>query len=735
MSASPSGMSNGRTPTPNAGPGGAPQFIRKPKAADPLRPRTKKPVRRPNVAPGTNGAASGKAPAEKAFHGAGQGLFPRPKPNPNLPKANGGWTHAPQGEYHDFPLVTTKRALREGLRHHIARFTAKRDVDPADQDEFTRPLALHRRDPRQPARGEAPKEEAPVPGEPMDSKEKEKLEILKAEKEARRAADLAQIAPTGNNAAAAVKKPQAFRNEKTTQVHRLDKTAQQKKESDLRYEEALPWHLEDADNKNTWVGNYEAALSDTNVILLVDGGTFRMVPLEKWYKFTPKNQFKTLTIEEAEAQIAKKTKESRWVMKTQEKQKKEEEDANNRRAAYGLYTVKSESNTFKNAKRETQDTDDLDFEADDLFQDDDEQVTMEPDKDEDVKDSKDRIKREMLGANLFGEADEGEVDQELDAEEKEALRRKKLGKGVKKALKKREQNLIYESDSEHPYSSSSEDDTSDEEKQAEIDRKKDEEAKAKAKLESSKAPSGTSSKGTNTPSGRPKHSDPLMRNKLKRPGSPNLSETEASGNESARKKHKKKHGQSSSQATGSSTPAPGTRPLSPTPGGQPQSPRKSSLVKLSMNPSKLADIQSSPPNPSPTGAMSDGEATGGEMSDGAGGKKKKIKLNYGKGSPSGSRAGSPAAGRSGSVGAGGSRAGTPASQGPSGARSPGSGPLQVSEVIAAIPSTGTSITDLMKKFAGRVGDKKGEQTDKKEFIKMVKENSVYGPDKLLRPKT
>ncbi|KAL3420112.1 transcription initiation factor IIF subunit alpha [Phlyctema vagabunda] len=839
MSASPSGMSNGRTPTPNAGPGGPPQFVRKAKAADPLRAR-KKPVRRPmNPA---NPSTNGLAPAQKPYQGAAQGLYPLPQPASNLPKSNGDWTHAPQGDYQDFPLITTKRALKEGLRCHIARFAAKREIDPTDQEDFTRPLALHRRDPRQPPRAEAAKEDDPTAGVELDSKEREKLEILKAEKDARRAADLAQIAPSGNNAAAlAAKKTQAFRNEKTSQVHRVDRTAKQKKESDLRYEEALPWHLEDADSKNTWVGNYEAALSDTNVVLIMDGNNFRMVPIEKWYKFTPKNQFKTLTIEEAEAQMSKKTKESRWVMKTQEKQKKEEEDQNNRRQAYGLYTVKSESSTFKNAKKETQDADDLDFEADDLFQDDDEQVTVEPDKDEDVKDAKDRIKREQLGANLFGDADEGEVDLELNEEKREAEKRKKLGKGVKKALKKREQNLIYDSESEHPYSSSSDDDTSDEEKQKEIDRKKDEEAKNKIKLES-KVASGTSSKGTNTPLGRPpKQADPMKKSKsLKRPGSPNLSETEASGNESSRKKHKKH---------GTSTPIPGSRPMSPAPGSQSgQTPRKSSTVKLNVN-SKLSESKSSA-----SGAMSDGEATGGEMSDGAGGKNRKIKLKIGGASPMGSRVGSPAPGRAGSAGAGGSRAGSPAIAGTSMKRSslpfcrhslpkfhessvlwnfegcwdvldplypkrlrvcegitnvdlrrffldllrhahilkawrrfgrpsppesfvfymrhakslrlisgmlfqryqwrydvqyavlwiavddspssgrPGTGPLQPHEIIAALPATGISITDLMKLFAGRVGEKEGEQTSRKVFISMVKDNSAYGADKLLRPK-
>jgi transcription initiation factor TFIIF subunit alpha len=190
--------------------------------------------------------------------------------------------------------------------------------------------------------------------------------------------------------------------------------------------------------------------------------------------------------------------------------------------------------------------------------------------------------------------------------------------------------------------SQSEDDTSDEEKIAEEDRRKDEEAKAKAKAGATKQlPSGASSKGTNTPSGRPKHSEPLKKNHLKRSGSPNLSASETSGNESARKKPKKKHlGGSSSQPPGTSTP----RGMSPNPSSSAPSglsPRKSSIVKLPVAPSKLSDIQSLAPNP----AMSDGE-----MSDGARRKKFGIKLRLG-GSTTNSRAGSPAVG---------SRAGSPA---------------------------------------------------------------------------
>jgi len=436
-------------------------YTRKPKPADPFQ-KKRKPVRRPpppkNPAAKHNGL--GLQPARPiglptSVNGVGYAPSLRVTGS-NGPKAAGGWTKEPTGPYHDFPLMTTKKALAEGFRHHIMRFTSKKDINPANQDEFTRPVSLHRRDPRQPPPGKAIKEDE-MPDDGLDSKEREKLEILKAEKEARRAADQAQIAPTGNNASAlAAKKAQAFRNEKTTQVHRLDKTEAEKKQSDLRYEEALPWHLEDAESKNTWVGNYEAALSDVNVMLVIEGGVFRMIPIEKWYKFTPKNQFKTLSIDEAEALLNKPTKESRWAMKTQEKQDADKASRESRKSMYNLYTVKSESTSFKgSSKNEIKDIDELDFAEDDLFQDDDEQATFEPDRDEDTVEAQQRIKQDQRGANLFGEADEAEIEKDFVKEEKEEEERKKLGKGVRKAMIKREKNYIYDSDSSNPYASSS----------------------------------------------------------------------------------------------------------------------------------------------------------------------------------------------------------------------------------------------------------------------------------------
>lgn len=154
-------------------------------------------------------------------------------------------------------------------------------------------------------------------------------------------------------------------------------------------------------------------------------------------------------------------------------------------------------------------------------------------------------------------------------------------------------------------SSKSEDDSDDEKEVKQEDGDKGDKAAADAA-------SGSATKGAGPPSGKPKALPDGKKSKsLKRPGSPNLSEMESSGNESSRKRAKK-------QATGS---VQGSRSSTPMPSSQR---------------AKLA-----------AGAMSDGEATGGEMSDAGRAKKKGHKVTvvsgtHGKGTPTGSRAGSPA---------------------------------------------------------------------------------------------
>ena len=370
----------------------------------------------------------------------------------------GGWSEPPpQHNYSDIPIMTTKKALLEGIRYHLMKLSSSKvdgdAIDPTDQEEFARPVTLHRRDARAPPPGRAIKEPVKEPT-PVDDQEKERLAQIKADKEAQRAIDQAKIAPVAKEVHP--KKPKKQKEERTI-FNRGPRTAAAKKESDLRYEEALPWHLEDADGKNVWVGSYVAALSEANVAFMIDRSVFRMVPLEKWYRFNAKPPFQPFTLDQAEEYMNRKIDVGRWVMKDEEKKSGMQDLEATRRMFYGQGPmVKMESDTFKAASRaEKMDHDDIDMSGDE-FQDDDEAVTFEKQEDEDTKESKERVRREQLGANLFGEGDEKGVDEDLQTQLREELERQKYGKATRKALIKRDREDIYESDNseENPWSSS-----------------------------------------------------------------------------------------------------------------------------------------------------------------------------------------------------------------------------------------------------------------------------------------
>ncbi|KAM0238954.1 hypothetical protein ACHAP5_008460 [Fusarium lateritium] len=651
---------------PPANAPGRPNGASRSQKANPLRPMRKKPnplvSRRPPPRP---------APA------SGSGTKNGAKPNiEEVRRQNGGWSEPPPAQYSDIPIMTTKKALLDGIRYHMMKFTQSkpgdRPIDPTDQDDFARPVTLHRRDARQPAPGRAVKIEAPEAPQ-ADEQEAEKMAQMKAEREAQRAIDQAKIAPVAKDANP--KRPKKQKEEKTT-FNRAPKTEAAKKESDIRYEEALPWHLEDAEGKNVWVGNYVSALSESNVAFMIDKSVFRMVPLEKWYRFTSKPPFQPYTIDEAEALMSKKVDVGRWVMKDEEKKAGRQDLEATRRMFYGGgQMVKTESATFKAASRsEKLDHDEIDMSGDE-FQDDDEAPMFEKNDDEDTKETKERVRREQLGANLFGEGDEREVDKELDEQLREEIMRQTLGKATKKALIKRDREDIYESDNseENPWSSSSDDNSSDEEEDEE---KKEEEKKDSGKED--KAQSGSGSKGTNTPSGKKPEGSKKSKS-LKRAGSPALSES--SGNESSRKKLKK-----------NVTSAAGSRSGTPLPQG--------AAARRAMG----------------AGSGSDGEATAGEMSDGAKAKRKKLKIvsHSARGTPSASRAGSP----------------NP-TQGAASPGSPGGSIVEPSEILDKIPNEGIAIGELIKLFNHRLGDRAG-QMPKTEWIQLVKKICEYGPDKRLR---
>ena len=463
MSASPAE----RTPsmTPNGTP--RPLIIRRPKPADPLvRPRLQK--KRPNptstTIPSSTSSTNGTMPSRPVNLNKLAGVTQPPfriaeaqSTSLNLLKAAvepiaSGFTDAKPGTYVDYPLVISKRALLEGLRPHVARFASKQDVDPSNEAEFTRPVRLHRRDPKAPPPGSKP--------EGMDAKdtvmeeEMEKQELIKAQRDARRQAELAEIAPSVNNPNA---KRGGAAQKKTQQILRKDETEEQRAGTRLKYEEALPWHIEDFDNKQTWVGSYEAALSETYAQIAFDDGKFSVTPIEKWYKFTQKRNFRTQEELTADSQKReKKLQDPQWLVRQRELDEKRQTEEMYRRVTKGLYVGKTQDHLPAKAsrgtasiKKEADDNDELDFEED--IADDEEDPVYEGDVDE-TKETQTRIKRDQLQANIFDLKDEKayERDELREKKEKEAL--KVEGKRVRKVLMKRERNHIYDSDSEHAYS-------------------------------------------------------------------------------------------------------------------------------------------------------------------------------------------------------------------------------------------------------------------------------------------
>lgn len=549
------------------------------------------------------------------------------------------------------PLVMTRRDMKD-LRHHIMRLQSKGRVDIQNEEQFTPPIRLHRRDPRAPPSGAGSHfEEEDTKEDVEESKERERLEIAKEERRKIREENQAKIAPTGT------KKPPAFQK-KTEQKFRPDDTPEAEKRRLLKYEETLPWHLEDFENKQTWVGVYESELSESHVMLTTAFETrdvIQMVPLERWYKFSVKGKVRQNTADQVDEAFKKQSKLPTFLSNIEQISLKKEQDyaiskgGNRMRTRIGggdddegaARRRRGGDDDMPFIKREA-DADDIDFNLEEDFADDEEGLNgLFEGEEADVKDAAERLKRDQLAAAAFDLRNEEDIYRQEEREREEAEASRKLEKSIRKALKKREKNPDYDNDSDasNPYASSSSDSETDSETERqrakeEADRKA---AEQSGKLDADKPASGTSTKGTNTPSGSHR---PVDINKKKRPGSPNLSE--ASGNESSRKKHKKKHDKHSDGS------------------------RKSHLNDVTKR-----------------GAASGSDS---EMTDAGKPKKNKLKVRLNgspNGSPGGSRAGSPAASQLNP-----SRAGSPAA--------PGSATALPGKCSLATPYTHVSCTNDSK---------------------------------------
>lgn len=387
----------------------------------------------------------------------------RPKKIPVVPKQEA----EDPADYKEYSLVACKDEDIENMRTNVLKFQSKHKINPSES--FTKPVRLHRKETRnlqyQLTRAE------------IEQRQRENAEARRIAEEERLAREKAKAEEPGrvvfdikNDPNVA---PEPEPEPKTEEEKRIEKMAKQQaniapdggarkklfkdnrktrqvrvmKEEDrkLRYEEFYPWVMEDWDGQNTWVGQYEAANADTYCLLVLKDDKFTMIPVDKVYKFTPRNKYATLTLEEAEARMEKHNTVPRWLMKHLDE--KEQKLTRYERTKKKLKTVEGTSEN-DNGKRDS-DNDDLDF--DEEFADDEEAPIIDGNEEEN-KESERKMKREMLGANAMGLHDQdGEEEDDVD-DLFEARKVDKDGERVRKTLMKTEGTGIYDSEDEvNPY--------------------------------------------------------------------------------------------------------------------------------------------------------------------------------------------------------------------------------------------------------------------------------------------
>lgn len=346
--------------------------------------------------------------------------------------------------YKDYKLVTTKGELLRGLRHHLLQLATDSPLDIRNEAEFPKPARLHRRDPRAALPGQI-KEEEVEPRDGLNIVEREELNKRKEARQKEREANLAQIAPSQGTS----KKLHNFKK-KTQQVFRPEFSTEEKRRIQTNYEEKLPWHLEDFDNKHCLVGHYQVGGTNVHAAFAFEPGTdqtngkFRLIPVEKVYQFKQKRELpQGMTIEEVEAAMKKRGTEPEWLIRQKEARIQEATREMASRKSKGLF---SGAQTDTTVAGRTGEEADLDFEDD--FADDEEGDLFEV-KDEDEKLAEKRIKEDQLQANFLDFKDLKEYDEAEEREKREAEARKKNFREIRKALERRERNYNHGSESEY----------------------------------------------------------------------------------------------------------------------------------------------------------------------------------------------------------------------------------------------------------------------------------------------
>ncbi|KAI9354476.1 hypothetical protein BD770DRAFT_392424 [Pilaira anomala] len=375
-------------------------------------------------------------------------------------------------------------------------------------------------------------------------------------------ADTSLIAPLGG----ATRNKQMLFKKRTKQIYLAKEDTRELKEQEHR-----PWILEDYDSQNSFNGTLEGGQRSDYMFFVLSNNGFKVMPVDRWYKFQPKRNFKTLTLEEAEEQLKKQQKRenSRWMMLKRENEAESPDAVRpNKLKVVDTDDAAKAGSDDEGKNRQDSDMDDLDF--DDVFQDDDEATAEHEVEDEEVKDSKDRVKKEIKDFAIGNQDDVDEYDDmgKLTSE----------GKQMRKLVRDLEKNRAYESDDDiDPYASSAEEldsDANDEDGEDENETKEKEKKPAAALKKKAVAPPSKPVMPKKAHTAKVKKEG--MSKPIGRPGSPSLYINKRE-----------------SSPAGRSTSSPAARPSSPLKEPRPSSPlNPSSSSRPTHRPSP---IPSSPP--------------------------------------------------------------------------------------------------------------------------------------------
>ncbi|KAI8806751.1 hypothetical protein BJ742DRAFT_350571 [Cladochytrium replicatum] len=222
----------------------------------------------------------------------------------------------------------------------------------------------------------------------------------------------------------------------------------------------FPWVLTDgAETKaNTWIGNAEAGVtqSSQHYLFVLSSDGFKVIPASRWYKFTQKPTYQTLTLEEAEAKMNNKRGPvtRRWVMKEKQKGDDEEDGVSSKKIKLEdlkmemLSEPKAPKPPSRPVKRERDnDGEEIDFEEN--FEDD-EEIDLGVEDEEEKKDAEKR----MWGGKAGKKAhfDDDDDDEFFDSLIEEVSRKVEPDyKEMKTKLRKLEKYDNLSDDDENPY--------------------------------------------------------------------------------------------------------------------------------------------------------------------------------------------------------------------------------------------------------------------------------------------